>query len=197
MPQTMPLRATQITPNEFLRYPYLLSDGKAELVRGNLYVFPPPGGPHGRTATNLVVLLSNYVEPRALGWVFADNVGYQLLGLHSTVRVPDLSFVRAGRLPDDGVEEGLFKFAPDLAVEVLSPSERKKKIEEKLDDYRVSGTAMVCVVDPRRRTVMIVPSNGPRRLLNETDTFDGGDVIPGFICPVTDVFRGVARRRRS
>ncbi len=189
----MPLRAKHVTPDEFLEYPYLLSDGKAELVRGNLYVFPPAGGPHGRTSTNLVLLLGAYVEPRGLGWVFADSVGYELLALPRTVRVPDVSFVQASRLPSDGIEEGLLKFAPDLAVEVLSPSERKKKIEQKLDDYRVSGTPLVWVVDPRRRTVMVVPSNGPRRLLNETETLDGGDVIPGFICAVTDVFRGLAR----
>ncbi len=189
----MPLRAKQMTPDEFLEYPYLLSDGKAELVRGNLYVFPPPGGPHGRTTTNLVVLLSNYVEPRALGWVFGDSVGYELVALPRTVRVPDLSFVQAGRIPSAGIEEGLLKFAPDLAVEVLSPWERKTKLEEKLDDYRVSGTPLVWVVDPRRRTVMVVASNASRRLLNETDMLDGGTVVPGFACRVTELFKGIAR----
>ena len=79
-----------MTPHEFLVYP--LSDVKAELVRGELRVTPPPGGPHGRTATNLILLLGAYLRGRGLGWVYADGVGYELLELPRTVRVPDVSF---------------------------------------------------------------------------------------------------------
>lgn len=184
-----------MTPDEFLVYP--LEDVKAELVRGELRVTPPPGGPHGRAATNLVFLLSLHVRARGLGWVYADGVGYQLLQLPRTVRVPDLSFVRADRLPSEGIGPGLLKLAPDLAVEVLSPSESAAEIEEKLDDYRVSGTPLIWVVDPVRRTIMVVASDAPLHFLREGDSLDGGDVIPGFSCAVAEVFEGIARAQTA
>ena len=191
MANATPVAVMLMTPDEFLVYP--LSDVKAELVRGELRVTPPPGGPHGRAATNLILLLGAYLKGRGLGWVYADGVGYQLLELPRTVRVPDASFVRAGRLPKEGIGPGLLKLAPDLAVEVLSPSESASELEEKLDDYRACGTPLIWVVDPARRTVMIVASDAPVRWLREDDALDGGDVVPGFSCQVAELFEGIAR----
>ena len=181
----------QMTPEEFLEYP--LEDMKAELVRGELRVSPPGGGPHGFAGAKLIIRLAMYVEPRNLGRVLGDGVGYQLLQLPRTVRVPDASFVRADRLPAEGIGRGLLKFAPDIAIEVLSPSETASELQEKLHDYRVSGTSLVWVVDPVRRSVMIVSLTEPLTLLHETDTLDGGEVLPGFTCAVADIFEGIAR----
>jgi Uma2 family endonuclease len=103
------------------------------------------------------------------------------------------SFVRAERLPAEGIGAGFLKFAPDLAIEVLSPSETASELEEKLDDYLFSGTQLIWVVDPVRRTVMIVAADTPVRWLREDDTLDGGTVVPGFTCPVSVIFEGIAR----
>lgn len=111
------------------------------------------------------------------------------------MRVPDASFVRADRLPPQGFGLGtrLFKFAPDLAVEVLSPSETASQLQEKLDDYVRSGTTLVWVVDPVRRTVRIVSTDVPETLLRERDTLTGGHVLPAFSCDVAEIFEGIAR----
>jgi Uma2 family endonuclease len=167
-------------------------EGKAELVRGELRVTPPPGAPHGTAATNLVVMLALHVRAHGLGRVFADSFGYEFVRLPRTVRVPDGSFVHAERLPTEGIGPGLLKFAPDLAIEVLSPSESASELEEKLDDYLFSGTQLIWVVDPIRRTVMIVAADAPVRWLREGGTLDGGTVVPGFTCPVSDIFEGIA-----
>jgi Uma2 family endonuclease len=193
----MPVRASTMimTAEEFLVYP--VHDAKAELVRGELRVTPPPGGPHGVATYNLVFMLGDYVRQQRLGRVFGDGIGYELLRLPHTVRVPDASFVRADRLPPEGVHPGLLKFAPDLAVEVLSPSETASDLEEKLDDYTVSGTPLIWVIDPVRRTVMIVAADAPVRWLREGDTLDGGSVIRGFSCAVADIFEGIARESKQ
>ena len=107
--------------------------------------------------------------------------------------VPDLSFVRADRLPQDGIGPGLLNVAPDLAVEVLSPSESASTLEERLDDYAFAGTHLLWVVDPVRRTVTLIAANAPVRWLREGDTLDGGIPIPGFSCQVSDIFDGIAR----
>ena len=168
-------------------------DGKVELVRGELRVTPPPGAPHGTAAINLVLMLANHVKANGLGRVFADSFGYILTQLPRTVRVPDLSFVRADRLPPEGIGPGLLRFAPDLAVEVLSPSESASELEEKLADYTVSGTRLIWVVDPARRTVMILNAVQPVRWLQENEILNGDEVVPGFSCKVAEIFEGIAR----
>lgn len=180
-----------VTIDEFLMLE--LPDGKAELVRGEVRVTPPPGAPHGTAASNLFAMLVIHVRANGLGRVYGDSFGYELIRLPHTVRVPDLSFVRAERLPNDGVGPGLLKLAPDLAVEVLSPSETASSLEEKLDDYAAAGTPLVWVVDPIRRTVMVVATNAPVKWLREGDALDGGDIVAGFSCAVVDVFEGIAR----
>jgi Uma2 family endonuclease len=138
-------------------------------------------------------MLHDHVKQYGLGRVFSDGVGYELLRLPHTVRVPDGSFVRADRLPAEGIGPGLLKLAPDLAVEVLSPSETASDLEEKLDDYTAAGTPLIWVVDPVRRTVMVVAADAAVRWLREPDTLDAGGVIPGFSCAVSAIFEGIAR----
>ena len=186
--QTSP---SNMTVEEFLAYP--APEKKAELVRGELRVTPPAGGPHGVAGSNLVIPLAIHVRQRGLGRVFGDGVGYELIRLPRTVRVPDASFVRADRLPPEGVGPGLFRFAPDLAIEVLSPSETASELDEKVEDYLAAGTPLMWVVDPARRTVRVVAADASVRWLHEGDTLDGGGVIPDFACAVSDVFEGIAR----
>jgi len=170
-----------------------LPEGKSELVRGEVRLTPTPGPPHGRAATNLIVLLGSYVKEHRLGWVFGDAIGYELVRFPHTVRVPDASFLKADRIPSDGVRPGLFKFPPDLAIEVISPSETASSLEEKIRDYATSGTPLIWLVDPMRRTIMTIPADAPVSWLAEGDTLSGGTVIPGFACPVAEVFAGIAR----
>jgi Uma2 family endonuclease len=191
MAQPARTSAIMMTADEFLAFP--LPDAKGELVRGELRVTPPPGGPHGVASTNLVMMLILHARPLGLGRAFADGVGYELIRLPHTVRVPDASFVLGDRLPAEGIGPGLLKLAPDLAVEVLSPSETFSELEEKLEDYLVSGTQLIWVVDPVRRTVMIVAADAPVRWLREEDRLDGGTAVPGFTCAVSDIFEGIAR----
>ena len=189
-----PVSAVLMTPDEFLVYP--VRDAKAEIVRGELRVTPPAGGPHGRAAVDVIARLLEHVEPRGLGWVFADGVGYELIALPHTVRVPDASFVRASRLPEGGIGPGFLKFAPDLAIEVLSPSETASELQAKLDDYHAAGTPLIWVVEPIRRTVTVVASDLPGQWLHEDDTLDGGAVLPEFHCAVSRIFEGIAHKQQ-
>ena len=170
-----------------------LPEGKSELVRGEVRLTPPPGAPHGKAVANLIFALTAYVREQRLGEVFGDSVGYELIQFPHTVRVPDGSFVRADRIPSDGVQPGLFKFPPDLAIEVISPSETASSLEEKIRDYATSGTRLVWIVDPMRRTILTISDDTPVSWLAEGDALSGGTVIPGFSCPVAEVFEGIAR----
>ena len=82
--------------------------------------------------------------------------------------------------------------APDLAVEVLSPSETPSDVLEKLDDYRAAGVPLIWVIDPDRRTVDVFSRDGGQRLLTTNDVLDGGDVVAGLRFPVGSLFDGLA-----
>ena len=175
-----------------------------ELVRGEVRCTTPAGGSHGAIGMNLLVVLAPHVHARRLGRCFGDGTGF-LLPLpaeltrrgpdgapRDTVRSPDVAFVRADRVPDGGFGPGWVPLAPDLAVEVLSPSETASDVEEKLADYRAAGTSLLWVIDPARRLVAVYDAAAPTRWLREGDALDGGAVVPDFGMPVTALFEDVA-----
>lgn len=165
-------------------------DGKVELVRGEPRVNPPAEAPHGVVQSNLNRLLILHSADRKLGRVFLD-VGYELMALPRTVRSPDLSVVRTGRLPTP-IRRGFIKVVPDLVVEVLSPSDRAGKLREKLADYRSAGVPLIWVIDPKKRNVRVISAGAAERTIDSDGMLDGGSVIPGFTCRVAELFEGLA-----
>ena len=188
MSRSAPL-AVGLSVDEFMAYD--TPDGKAELVRGELRMSPSPGGSHGIVVTVLVARLFVHVDARQLGRVMT-NVGFELVQLPRTVRAPDVAFIRADRLPPGGIGSGPMRVAPDLAVEVVSPSETPARLREKLDDYRVSGVPLVWLIDPIARGATIIEGDLPPRQIGERDALSGGVVIPGFRCEIHDLFDGLA-----
>ena len=179
--------ATNLTVEEFMVFP--TPDGKAELVRGELRVTPSPGPRHGIVCANLTTLLHQHVTKAGLGRVLTESC-YELVQLPRTVRAPDVSFVRQERLPPDGIGEAQLKIAPDLAAEILSPSETASRLDEKLDDYAASHIPLGWVIDPKRRTVMVIARDAPVRWLRDGDTLGGGTIVEGFVCQVSELFAG-------
>ena len=164
----------------------------SELVRGEVRPMSPAGGRHGVISVTLVVALTRYLEDHPIGRVFGDNAGFRLPipdTEDETVRSPDAAFVSFERLPD--IPVGFMPVAPELAVEVLSPGDTVRDLDERMDDYFAAGTRAVWVVDPDRRTVAVHSSTGPTRRLRERDTLDGADVLPGFTMPVRELFAGL------
>lgn len=180
-----------MTLRQFERFPWS-DDVMAELVRGEVVLSPLAGAAHSRIVRNLVLALDAYARARGLGEVFGDGAGYVLKVLPRTVRGPDVSFVRAGGLPQLVPVRGFFEITPDLAVEVLSPSNRPKQIEGRIVDLFAAGTAVVWVVDPRTRGVTVRTPDRGARALGEADTLDGAPALPEFTIRVADVFAGVA-----
>lgn len=179
-----------ITATEYLTHP--AGRARSELVHGDVRMMTPASGAHGLVSGNVFRLLSVHVNERRLGHCFADSTGFELPGVPDTVRAPDASFVRADRLPPAGVGGGWLTLAPDLAVEVLSPTETASDLEKKLSDYATAGVRMVWVIDPDKRRVSVVGRGIPARWIGDRDTLDGGEVVPGFACPVWRLFEGLA-----
>jgi len=159
-----------------------------ELVRGVPRVCEPPGGAHGRLAMQVGALLNEHVQRLGLGTVLVE-AGYVLRRMPDTVRGPDISFVSVARLPSNQIPETFIPGAPDLAVEIISPSSRWSEVEEKVADYLAGGARLVWLVDPRERRVVVRYPDRPPAVLTENDTLDGEDVVPGFTLPVAELLR--------
>jgi len=177
---------TQMTAEQLLRMP---DDGnRYELVAGELKMMSPAGGTHGRVAARLNWLLYGYVEAQRLGEVFAAETGFLLSRDPDTVRAPDVACVRAARLPPQTPAEAYWPVVPDLVAEVLSPDTTIRELDRKVRDWLGAGCRAVWVVDPEAHTITVHRSATDVALLTEQDDLEGGDVVPGFRCPVADVF---------
>ena len=160
---------------------------QVELVRGQLVVREPPGTWHGAIAAKLAYYLSDFVQRQGLGLVFAQDTGFKIASDPDTVRAPDVAFVgreRTGLIRTRGYAE----LAPDLLAEILSPDDRPADVLAKVADWLAAGTKIVWVVDPERREVRVYRQDGGLSVLGSNDSLDGEDVLPGFTCPLVQVF---------
>jgi Uma2 family endonuclease len=158
---------------------------RAELVAGEVLLMTGTGGQHGQIAMAIGMLLAQHVRTHRLGVVFAAETGFVLFRVPDTVRCPDASFVSAARLPGD-VPRTRIEGAPDLAVEVLSPDDRAIEVEEKVAQHLAAGARLVWVINPKLRSATVYAPDASPQVLHEHDPLDGGDVVPGFSCPLRD-----------
>jgi len=182
----MATTAQPLTAEDLLRMP---DDGyRYELVRGELRKMAAAGHRHGRVAMNVTLPLGQYVKTHHLGIVYAAGTGFKLASNPDTVRAPDVAFVRRQRVEEAGDSEGYWPGPPDLAVEVVSPSDTYAEVEEKILEWLDAGTRMIIVVNPRKRSVTVYRSRSEIVVLTENDVLDGRDVVPGWSMPVRDIF---------
>jgi Uma2 family endonuclease len=165
-------------------------DVRRELVDGEIREMPPTGGIHGRITSRVDRRLAEHLERHGGGELLVGDVGF-VLGLPhdpERVRAPDVAFVTTARLSQGQLPEQFIHGAPDLAVEVLSPSDDPVDVQQKVRDYLEAGTRLVWVVAPRARTATVYRADGSARLLREGDRLDGEDVLPGLVISLAELF---------
>jgi Uma2 family endonuclease len=181
----MPTLTKTWTEEELLALPK--DDGKYELVDGELERMPPARPEHGKTTISLGSEVCIFVKKHKLGYCYDGQTGFWMKS--GNLRSPDISFIptaRAKTLERDS--QAFYKGAPDLAIEVLSPTERPKATAGKLKDYFESGTRLAWVVNNPTRTVRVHRDAQNFTLLRIGDTSDGEDVLPGFKLPLAELF---------
>ncbi|HYI08939.1 MAG TPA: Uma2 family endonuclease [Thermoanaerobaculia bacterium] len=171
---------TQITADELLRMP---DDGwRYELVQGELRKLSPAGEEHGDIAIEIATSLRHYVKHHRLGKAYGPDVGFRIARDPDTVRSPDAAFVSAERVVRT---PKYFEGPPDVAFEVISPSDSYSDVEEKTLDYLRAGTRVVVVVNPRTRVVRLHRRDGVETV---NDVLEIEDVIPGWRLPLAELF---------
>ena len=175
-----------MTADELWRLP---DDGlRHELVARELCTMAPSGWEHGRIVVRVTTPLDQHVEANGPGAVCGAETGFLLARQPDTVRAADVAFVRRERVLASGDVKSYWPGAPDLAVEVISPSDLYTEVDEKVATWLEYGTRMVLVVNPRRRTVVVHRQGGQVRLLTKNDAIDGEDVVPGWKLAVRTLF---------
>ncbi len=159
-----------------------------ELVKGIIHRRPLVGFAHGVLRTKIGSHLCRSVEKNKLGRVCSAGTGFKISQNPDTVRAPDAAFVRQAAIDEKGIPKGYWEGAPDLAVEVISPSDTYTEVDEKVDEWLDAGCAMVWVTNPRRETVAVYRSPEDMTVLRGDDILDGEDVFEGFVCQVRELF---------
>jgi len=172
------------TDEEFMALP---NDGrKYELLEGKLLMSPVIAS-HGSVCVNIVILMGTYVHRHKLGQVYDSSTGFRLSD--DVLLSPDVAFVSKARLKKILVAPDKFLYgAPDLVVEVVSPSDRLKHINEKLDHYFEHDTRLAWVVDWKKREVTVHSPDNLAKLTRPNDVLTGGDVLRGFKCKLSKLF---------
>ena len=175
-----------VTADELLRMP---REGgvRYELIRGVLVPKMPTGDLHGEAVTMTSYALTGYVVANDYGSVRTGEPGYRLERDPDTVRAPDVAWFAPGRLPE-GIQ-GYPELAPDLAVEVKSPSNSNPEMAAKAAMWLSYGSKEVWVGNPETTSVARYRPGEPPIVLGEDDILDGGDLLPGFSTPVWSLFR--------
>ena len=158
-----------------------------DLWDGEVTEMAPAGADHGAIAMRAGYLVMEYVRRHGLGRTYAAETGFVLDEVRQRVLGPDVAFVTRSRVPA-GSQPGFFRGAPDLAVEVRSPSQSHPEMDTKAAGYLAAGTRLVWVVDPDSRTVTVYrPDRAPVELAPD-EYLDGYDVLPGFRVAVAAIF---------
>lgn len=142
----------------------------------------------GWVGHNVGYALEYAVRPARLGRVFPADVGYKIFPEPHPLKFPDVSFVRRERLTPDLLSQTFFSIPPDLAVEVVSPSDIAQEIDGKAQAWLRAGTRLVWVFYPETHHVYVFRAAGPRVVLGDGDELSGDDVLPGFAFDVTRLF---------
>lgn len=177
--EELPLRPIKMTLEEFLE-----SDLEGyEYIKGELIPVPPTSVEHGDISADLFWFLNLHVRKNKLGRVYMPDTGFRI---GEQVLMPDVAFVSADKRPTD--RSKAFLIPPDLAVEVVSPTDVLYRVEEKVFAYLEAGTQLVWVLKPRSKTVTVYRSETDITLLTRNDTLTGENVIEGFSCQVAKLF---------
>ena len=176
--------ATLMTVEELAALP---ADGQMhELVEGKLLSMPPPHFLHSDIVALIQESLFLFLRRTGLGRAFA-KAGFVLAEDPPTVRQPDLSVLTTARLASKP-SEGYYHRAPDVAIEVLSPSDSADDLHLKIRQYLSAGCKAVIVVSPRAREVWIYRGQRPPECLHAGQSVELADVLPGWSLPLADIF---------
>lgn len=161
--------------------------GRCELIQGEIIHMAPTGAEHGDVAAELLYVIKRFVNAERLGKVYAAETGFTISRNPDTVRAPDVAFVRKDRI-SSRPRRGFFEGAPDLAVEVVSPSDTHSELAAKVSEWLAAGATSVWVVDPPNQTIDVYGAGNQVKRYSAADELRDETALPGFSVRLTEIF---------
>ncbi len=175
-----------LTAEDLLR---LSGEGvKGELIRGVLHETVSVGKVHARIAIRIGGEFDRHARSHRLGQVGGSDGGVLIQRNPDTVREPDVYFVSVERLSLDDDSDGYLEVVPELVVEIVSPNDAERDVNEKIGMWLDHGVSMALEVRPAGRAIVVHRPGVPAVTLTGNDVLDGGDVLPGFTLPLSEIF---------
>ncbi|HJP93320.1 MAG TPA: Uma2 family endonuclease [Pyrinomonadaceae bacterium] len=174
-----------MTAEELLQLPR--GEFRHELINGELITMPLPGTPHGRITARIMAPLAQFIWENDLGEVYAE-AGFKLTVNPDTVLGPDITFVSKHRLQEAGDVKGYWPGPPDLAVEVLSPSDRPSMVRTRISRLFGYGVKQLWIVNPKDHTVTVHRSLSDSQTFSGSDHLSADDILPGFRISLNRIF---------
>lgn len=168
------------------------TDKEYEIVNGVAEEKEMAGARHGGVVARLLIKVGSHVEDNFLGGIYTPDTTFQI---GSNERLPDIGFVAAERLPEEGEPVGIWEIAPDLAVEVISPNDVWEKVTTKVREYFRAGVKEVWLVSAEQQTITVYHSPTQTTILTAEDDLTNESLLPGFRCRIADLFAPSVRRR--
>ncbi|GIK43363.1 MAG: restriction endonuclease [Chloroflexota bacterium] len=161
--------------------------GPCELIDGRIVPMSPTGGEHAYIEFYLGSEISNFVQPKKLGWVLGGEVGIYTRRQPDRVRGADVAFISKNRSPRRPTR-GFLEVAPELVVEIMSPDDRWQDVQQKLEEYFSIGVEWVWIVEPENRAIYVYRSGTEAQKFGEDDIIQGEGVLAGFSLSVANLF---------
>jgi Uma2 family endonuclease len=179
--EAIPYPGMKITEDELMRLP---KDGRKWEMEDGRLTEVPTSIKHEEIGINLILMLGAFSRGR--GILTSGQGGFRMTD--GNVRAPDVSFTRKERFPGGHAPDTFGDLAPDLCVEIISPSERKPGMARKVREYFDGGAVQVWHVFPERQQVTVFTSPTEAQTLGTDGILDAGGILPGFSCRVSDLF---------
>lgn len=162
------------------------TDKEYETLNGQSEEKNMAGARHSGVGTRLIIKLGRYLEENEIGAVYGPDATFKL---GRKDRLPDVSFISSARIPAGGEPVGSWEIAPDLAVEVISPNDVYDQVVGKVAEYFAAGVQQVWIITPEYKTVTIYHSPSQSIILFENEELTSEGLLPGFRCPISDLFK--------
>lgn len=191
MPATAASPLSIVLPNKLVTAEDLLSHpewGPCELIRGKVVSVCRPSHPHSVLMTRCAQRLANFVEPSDLGDVGSGDGGLIIERGPDTVRGPDVHFISAARRSQLDKKTEFLTAAPELCIEILSPSDTRSKVQEKVGQFLKMGVKLVWVINPKTRSAHVYRADGSESEITGDGSLSGEKVLPGFKLSLKDLF---------
>ncbi len=184
VPNGEPVRKRIALTPEFEEEIY--SSGRYEIAYGEIKERPMPNPVHGRIQARIAAKMLLHVEENNLGAVYTET---HFEFAKNLSRIPDIAFISFERFPEEGEDKSSrWHIAPDLAVEVVSPTDDYENVQEKITEYFTFGVRQVWIISPESKTFTVYFSRTEVKILTETDELVGEEILPGFRLKLSDIF---------